>query len=75
MRFKSSTQALSNGAQLAEAGRLLDDGIVRIVIDRCFPLAESGAAHARAAKGGIQGKIVLSVAGSQRSGRDGVRSC
>ena len=73
MRFKSSTQVRSSGAQLAEAGRLLDDGIVRIVIDSCFPL--TAAAHARAAKGGIQGKIVLSVAGSQRSGRDGVRSC
>jgi len=57
----SSTQVRSNGAQLAEAGRLLDDGTVRIVIDSRFALAEAANAHARAMKGGIQGKIVLTV--------------
>ena len=57
----SSTQVRSNGAQLAEAGRLLDDGTVRVVIDSRFPLADAAGAHARAAKGGIQGKIVLTV--------------
>ncbi|WP_260596929.1 NADP-dependent oxidoreductase [Sphingomonas endolithica] len=58
----SSTQVRSNGAQLAEAGRLLDEGTVRVVIDSRFPLADAAAAHTRAAKGGIQGKIVLTVA-------------
>jgi NADPH:quinone reductase-like Zn-dependent oxidoreductase len=57
----SSTQVRSNGAQLAEAGRLLDDGTVRVVVDSRFPLADAAAAHARAAKAGIQGKIVLVV--------------
>lgn len=57
----SSTQVHSNGAQLAEAGRLLDDGIIRVVIDSVFPLAEASAAHARASRGGIQGKVVLIV--------------
>ena len=57
----SSTQVRSNSAQLAEAGRLLDDGTVRVVIDSRFPLADAASAHARAAKGGIQGKIVLTV--------------
>lgn len=55
----SSTQVRSNGAQLAEAGRLLDEGTVRIVIDSQFPLAEAAAAHERASRGSIQGKIVL----------------
>lgn len=57
----SSTQVRSNGAQLAKAARLLDDGIVRVVIDSTFPLAEASRAHERAAGGGIQGKIVLVV--------------
>lgn len=55
----SSTQVRSNGAQLAAAGRLLDEGTIRVVIDSTFPLAEAMAAHERASKGGIQGKVVL----------------
>jgi NADPH:quinone reductase-like Zn-dependent oxidoreductase len=58
----SSTQVRSNGAQLAEAGRLLDKGTVRVAVDSRFPLADAAGAHARAMKGGIQGKIVLTVA-------------
>jgi NADPH:quinone reductase-like Zn-dependent oxidoreductase len=58
----SSTQVRSNGAQLAEAGRLLDDSTIRVVIDSTFRLADASAAHERASKGGIQGKVVL-VAG------------
>ncbi len=58
----SSTQVRSNGKQLEEAGRLLDDGAVRIVVDSTFPLTEAAQAHKRAARGGIQGKIVLVVA-------------
>jgi NADPH:quinone reductase-like Zn-dependent oxidoreductase len=57
----SSTQVRSNGAQLEEAGRLVDDGTFRVVIDSTFPLAEAPAAHERASRGGIQGKIVLTV--------------
>jgi NADPH:quinone reductase-like Zn-dependent oxidoreductase len=60
----SSTQVRSNGAQLANAGRLLDDGTVRVVIDSRFALVDAASAHARAMKGGIQGKIVLTVAQS-----------
>ncbi|MBG7696686.1 NADP-dependent oxidoreductase [Streptomyces sp. MC1] len=58
----SSAQVRSNGAQLAEAGRLLDAGTVRVAIDSTFPLADARAAHERAARGHIQGKIVLTVA-------------
>jgi len=57
----SSTQVRSHGAQLAEIGRLLDDGTIRVVIDSEFPLAEASAAHQRASQGSIQGKIVLRV--------------
>ena len=58
----SIAQVRSNGAQLAELGRLLDAGTVRVAIDSTFPLAEARAAHERVARGHIQGKIVLTVA-------------
>jgi NADPH:quinone reductase-like Zn-dependent oxidoreductase len=57
----SGTQVRSNGAQLAELGRLLDAGALRVAIDSTFPLAEARRAHERAARGHIQGKIVLTV--------------
>ncbi|MYU11415.1 zinc-binding dehydrogenase [Streptomyces sp. SID8361] len=58
----TATQVRSNGAQLAELGRLLDAGTVRVAVDSTFPLADARAAHERAARGHIQGKIVLTVA-------------
>lgn len=58
----SSTQVRSNGAQLAQAAPLLDRQSVRVTIDSVFPLSEAARAHRRVAEGGIQGKIVLSVA-------------
>ncbi|MFD8035338.1 NADP-dependent oxidoreductase [Streptomyces sp. NPDC059717] len=58
----SGTQVRSNGAQLAELGHLLDAGTVHVAIDSTFPLADARAAHERAARGHIQGKIVLTVA-------------
>ncbi|MEU6139134.1 NADP-dependent oxidoreductase [Streptomyces sp. NPDC047081] len=58
----SGTQVRSNGTQLAELGRLLDAGTVRVAIDSTFPLEDARAAHERAARGHIQGKIVLTVA-------------
>jgi NADPH:quinone reductase-like Zn-dependent oxidoreductase len=58
----TGTQVRSNGAQLAELGRLLDAGTVRVAIDSTFALADARAAHERAARGHIQGKIVLTVA-------------
>lgn len=57
----SMTQVRSNGAQLAELGRLFDAGTLRVAIDSTFPLAEADKAHERAARGHIQGKIVLTV--------------
>ncbi|WP_205749035.1 NADP-dependent oxidoreductase [Frigidibacter oleivorans] len=57
----STTQVNSSGAQLAEIAPLLEDGTIRVVIDSTFPLAEARRAHEHAAKGGLQGKIVLTV--------------
>ncbi|MFF7469107.1 zinc-binding dehydrogenase [Streptomyces sp. NPDC008092] len=58
----TGTQVRANGAQLAELGRLLDAGTVRVAIDSTFALADAQAAHERAAQGHIRGKIVLTVA-------------
>lgn len=58
----SMTQVRSNGLQLGEFGRLLDAGPVRVAVDSTFPLADARRAHERAARGHIQGKIVLTVA-------------
>ncbi len=58
----STTQVRSSGAQLAAVAPLLADGTLRVVIDSVFPLADAAHAHERAARGGIQGKIVLEVA-------------
>lgn len=58
----SATQVRSNGAQLAELSRLLNDGTIRVAIDGTFPLADARKAHERAARGHTQGKLVLTVA-------------
>jgi NADPH:quinone reductase-like Zn-dependent oxidoreductase len=58
----STAQVRSNGAQLAELGRRLDTGAVRVAIDSTYPLVEARQAHERAAQGHIQGKLVLTVA-------------
>jgi NADPH:quinone reductase-like Zn-dependent oxidoreductase len=57
----SGAQVRSNGPQLAELGKLLDDGTVRVAVDSTFPLADADKAHDRAARGHIRGKIVLTV--------------
>jgi NADPH:quinone reductase-like Zn-dependent oxidoreductase len=57
----SATQVRSNGLQLAELGRLLDVGTVRVAIDSTYPLSDARKAHEQAALGHIQGKLVLTV--------------
>jgi NADPH:quinone reductase-like Zn-dependent oxidoreductase len=58
----SYTQVRSSGAQLAELAPLLDAGTIRVVIDSTYPLADARQAHERAARGNLQGKLVLTVA-------------
>ncbi|WP_320773704.1 NADP-dependent oxidoreductase [Streptomyces sp. CRN 30] len=58
----SNIQVRSNGPQLAEIGRLFGEGGLQVGVDSTYPLSEAGSAHARAARGHIQGKIVLTVA-------------
>ncbi|MBF7978792.1 MULTISPECIES: NADP-dependent oxidoreductase [Rahnella] len=55
----SATQVRSNGRQLTELASLLNDGSIQVVLDSTFSLSDARKAHERAAKGHIQGKIVL----------------
>jgi NADPH:quinone reductase-like Zn-dependent oxidoreductase len=57
----SNIQVRSNGPQLAEIGRLFDEGKLQAGVDSTYPLSEADNAHTRAARGHIQGKIVLTV--------------
>jgi len=57
----SATQVRSSGAQLAEIAPLLSNETIRVIIDSTYPLADAAKAHERAAKGSIQGKIVLTA--------------
>lgn len=54
-------QVHSDGAQMGELARLIDEGRVRVGIDSVFALADATKAHERAEQGHIQGKIVLRV--------------
>ena len=50
-----------NGAQLAKAGDLIEQGGLRLVVDRVFPLEEGAEAFAVLGKRHTRGKIVLKV--------------
>lgn len=57
----SSVQVRSSGAQLTQLAGLLAAGTIRVGVDSTFALADARSAHERAARGGTQGKIVLTV--------------
>jgi NADPH:quinone reductase-like Zn-dependent oxidoreductase len=54
-------QVRTNAGQLAEIGRLIDTGQVRVAIDTVVPLSEAYKAHVRGEAGHVRGKIVLRV--------------
>jgi len=51
----------ANGAQLREITRLFDAGVIRPVVDRVFPFAETNAALAYVEAGRAKGKVVVKV--------------
>jgi len=55
-------RARANAAQLAEIGRLIDEGKVRPVVSEVYPLAEARRVQERLESGHVRGKIVLAVA-------------
>lgn len=57
----SSIQVRSSGEQLKQAGVLLENGTLRVVVENTWPLSAAAQAHERASRGSIQGKIVLTI--------------
>ncbi len=51
----------ASGAQLSEIADLVDAGIIRPVVGRVFPFAETPAAVEAARRGGTRGKVVVSI--------------
>jgi len=51
----------ANGQQLTEITALIDDGIIRPVVDRIFPFASTNEAMAYVESGRAKGKVVLSL--------------
>src|SRR5437870_2945796 len=51
----------ANGGQLTEITRLIDDGIIRPVVDRVFPFASTKEAMAYVEAGRAKGKVVVSL--------------
>jgi NADPH:quinone reductase-like Zn-dependent oxidoreductase len=56
-----SLEAESNGDQLAQIGRLIDEKKIKVVVSQTFPLADAAQAQTKAETGHARGKIVLKV--------------
>ncbi len=51
----------ANGAQLARIATLIDEGVLRTVVDRVFPFAEANEALAYVETGRAKGKVVIKI--------------
>jgi NADPH:quinone reductase-like Zn-dependent oxidoreductase len=51
----------TDGQQLAQLGRMIDAGELRVFLEAVYPLGEAREAYARAQQGKMRGKIALSV--------------
>jgi len=51
----------ADGQQLAQLGKMIDAGELRVFVESIYPLEQASAAYARAGEGGMRGKIALSV--------------
>ena len=58
----SAVSTQTNGEQLAEIARLIDAGKVKVLISETVPLGSAWRAHESIERGGVRGKIVLTVA-------------
>jgi NADPH:quinone reductase-like Zn-dependent oxidoreductase len=51
----------ADGEQLAEIGKMIDAGELRVFMEATYPLAEARDAYARAGRGKLRGKIALNI--------------
>ncbi len=51
----------NNGDDLAQIGKLIDQGKIKVIVSETFPLADANKAEAKADLGHTRGKIVLKV--------------
>lgn len=51
----------NNGDELAQIGKLIDEGKIKVVVSETFPLADASKAQTKADLGHTRGKIVLKV--------------
>ena len=51
----------NNGDELAQIGKLIDEGKIKVIVSETFPLADASKAQAKADLGHTRGKIVLKV--------------
>ena len=51
----------NNGDELAQIGKLIDEGKIKVIVSETFPLADANKAEAKADLGHTRGKIVLKV--------------
>jgi NADPH:quinone reductase-like Zn-dependent oxidoreductase len=49
----------SNGTELADLARLVEQGVLTLRVADTVPFADVADAHARLAKGGVRGRLVL----------------
>ncbi len=52
----------ADGAQLTQIAQLIDAGVIRPVVDRVFPFAQTAEALAYVETGRAKGKVVITVA-------------
>ena len=52
----------ADGAQLSQLGKLIDAGVIRPVVDKVFPFAQTAEALAHVETGRTKGKVVVKVA-------------
>ena len=52
----------ADGAQLAQIGKLIDAGVIRPVVDKVFPFAQTPEALAYVETGRAKGKVVIKIA-------------
>jgi NADPH:quinone reductase-like Zn-dependent oxidoreductase len=50
-----------DGKQLAEIGRLIDAGTVKVTVDKTYPLSDVAGAHRHVEGGHTRGKVVVTV--------------